>query len=172
MQVCGDSGRRERSSPAAQDLKTWPWPHQRCGSAKTLIQSSRSRRCAATGPDGPAPGRAGPRAVRATLNKSLAARSTPLWAPCGVANPHHSRAMAAVCALQCIPYRGTSHPRGLVQHCLRSRRPIHGRRGGPATTASHVHNWRRHHPCDRGQRYENPNRLCASSWAGVLATTR
>jgi hypothetical protein len=41
---------------------------------------------------------------KATLNKSLVARSTSLGAPCSVANPRHSRgAMAVVCALQCIP---------------------------------------------------------------------
>ena len=41
--------------------------------------------------------------VRATLNKSLAARSSLFWAVCGVANPRHSWAMAVVCALQPIP---------------------------------------------------------------------
>ena len=49
--------------------------------------------------------------VRATLNKSLAARSALLWAVCGVANPRHSWAMPVVCALQPIPNQG-AHTRG------------------------------------------------------------
>ena len=43
---------------------------------------------------------------RATLNKSLAARSALFWAVCGVANPRHSWAMAVVCAWQPIPNQG------------------------------------------------------------------
>ena len=42
----------------------------------------------------------------ATLNKSLAARSSLFRAVCGVANPRHSGAMAVVCALQPIPNQG------------------------------------------------------------------
>ena len=42
----------------------------------------------------------------ATLNKSLAARSSLFWAVCGVANPRHSWAMAVVCALQPISNQG------------------------------------------------------------------
>ena len=44
--------------------------------------------------------------AKATLNKSLPARSSLLWAVCGVANPRHSWAMAVVCALQPIPNQG------------------------------------------------------------------
>ena len=51
------------------------------------------------------------RELMATLNKSLAARSSLLWAVCGVANPRHSWAMAVVCALQPIPNQG-AHTRG------------------------------------------------------------
>ena len=43
---------------------------------------------------------------KATLNKSLAARSSLFWAVCGVANPRHSGAMAVVRALQPIPNQG------------------------------------------------------------------
>ena len=48
----------------------------------------------------------GATAPRATLNKSLAARSSLFWAVGGVANPRHSWAMAVVCALQPIPNQG------------------------------------------------------------------
>ena len=41
--------------------------------------------------------------LRATLNKSLVARSSLFWAVCGLANPRHSWSMAVVCALQPIP---------------------------------------------------------------------
>ena len=44
--------------------------------------------------------------LRATLNKSLAARSSLFWAVFGVANPRHSWAMSVVCALQPIPNQG------------------------------------------------------------------
>ena len=46
------------------------------------------------------------RLPKATLNKSLAARSSLFWAVCGVANPRHSGAMVVVCALQPIPNQG------------------------------------------------------------------
>ena len=50
--------------------------------------------------------RAGDRRIKATLNKSLAARSALFWAVCSVANPRHSWAMAVVCALQPSPNQG------------------------------------------------------------------
>ena len=45
-------------------------------------------------------------AFRATLNKSLAARSALFWAVCSGANPRHSWAMPVVCALQPSPNQG------------------------------------------------------------------
>ena len=57
------------------------------------------------------------RAAKATLNKSLAARSALFWAVCGLANPRHSWAMAVVVRLAAHPKPGRPHSRGLVQHC-------------------------------------------------------
>ena len=60
--------------------------------------------------------------VRATLNKSLAARSALVWAVCGVANPRHSWAMAVVCALQPIPNQGAHTREDLFSMALAATR--------------------------------------------------
>ena len=67
-------------------------------------------------------------AHRATLNKSLAARSSLLWAVCGVATPRHSWAMAVVCALQPIPNQGAHTGGDLFSVALGMRADQGGRR--------------------------------------------
>jgi hypothetical protein len=40
---------------------------------------------------------------------------------CGVANPRHSRAMAAVCALHPLPLRGNGHHEKIVNRLLKKK---------------------------------------------------
>ena len=53
--------------------------------------------------------------AKATLNKSLAARASLLWAVCGLANPRHSLGYGCGLRLASHPKPGRPHSRGLIQ---------------------------------------------------------
>ncbi len=67
--------------------------------------------------------------VRATLNKSLARAASLLWAAYRVANPRHSQAMTAVCALPAIPNQGAPHRGDLFSVALERRKANRSLRG-------------------------------------------